>query len=372
VVTDLHLDVKEPRDVSGPWYRRYYKEAKYALTDYANDAWMLLKWGRVIEEDSIETAITKLRRQIKMRNNDSYLFTLQVSWDTPQRAVAIADDLATRLIDLQHREDLRASNKHGEELAALREDKAREIDAIDTKIRDLLVSNEVASIKDELEKITERTSKLQQERTDTLADLRQSDAKIAALAEKLRVSSFPLAAQEEGPVATRRSSRISADDYAKFTSKKLDTDIDSGGLRARLASIEQSYAALRPRLQRLTEVQARHDLMSAQLDSAKRAYQTLSGAFDEAQIRAMTGKGDLRLQAKAEATPGPVSPIKIYHIGLAGALAALIAVGLAYVLDYFGIGFFLPPAGRRGRRRSEASLAPPLAAEGAPARFSGD
>ena len=25
VVTDLHLDVKEPRDVSGTWYRRYYK-----------------------------------------------------------------------------------------------------------------------------------------------------------------------------------------------------------------------------------------------------------------------------------------------------------------------------------------------------------
>jgi len=46
-------------------------------------------------------------------------------------------------------------------------------------------------------------------------------------------------------------------------------------------------------------------------------------------------------------------------VGAAAALAAMIAIGLAFVLDYFQIRLFLPPTGRRRRYR-------PLGEGGAP------
>jgi hypothetical protein len=82
-----------------------------------------------------------------------------------------------------------------------------------------------------------------------------------------------------------------------------------------------------------------------------------------------TGQSQLRLQANATAPLAPVSPIKIYHVGAALLLALMIAIGLAYVLDYFGIRLFLPPPGGE-RRRIMRSPAP--ASVGAAARATFD
>ena len=350
VVTDLHLDAKEPRDYSGPWYVRYFKELKYALGDYAEEAWMLLRWGRLIEESPVAKAIVDLRKRIKVQNLDSYVYTLQVTQSTPERAAAVADDVGIALIDLLLRDDRRSSDKRIGDLAALRDDKNREIESIETKLRDLLARSQIASIKDEIEKATDRSSQLQKERSDTMADLRQSNAKVAALAGNLRLPGPPALARDDDPPATRRASRTGAEDYAKLTSKKLDAEVDSGGLRARLDSIDRSYAALVPHLQLLNQVQAEYNLLSVQLTSAKRDYAAVTDAFEETAIKNTSAQSELHIQAKAETPEVPVSPIKIYHVGAAGFLAALIAIGLANVLDYFQIRLFLPPAGGRRRR----------------------
>lgn len=372
VVTELHLDVKEPRDFSGPWYIRYYKEVKYRLADDMSDLWQFLKWGRLIEEDPVDQAIVGLRKQVKVRNDDSYVFTLQVSAKTPQRSVATANALAATLVELLARDDQRASRKRGEELEALRDGKIREIEDIEARIRDLLARNHVASVQEEIEKVTARASHLQQERSGTMADLRQSEGKVAGLAEKLRLPNPQTTAREEDTTAFHRVSRVTAEDYAKLTSDRLSAEVASGSLRARLDSIERSYAALVPRLQVLDQMQAEYDLMSAQLQSAKRDYTALTDAYQEAVIKATSGQSELHIQAKATASLGPVSPIKIYHVGAAGLLAALIAIGLAYVLDYFDIRLFLPPPAGRRRRRLEPSRAPAPSPEAVAARLTTD
>jgi hypothetical protein len=71
-------------------------------------------------------------------------------------------------------------------------------------------------------------------------------------------------------------------------------------------------------------------------------------------IQGTTGQSELHLQAEATAPPVPISPIKIYHVAAAGFLALIIAIGLAYVLDYFGINLFLPPT--RGERRRGVAI----------------
>src|SRR5206468_328248 len=133
--------------------------------------------------------------------------------------------------------------------------------------------------------------------------------------------------------------------------KKLESEVDSRGLRARVAAIERAYNGLVPRIQAVTNVKAQNDLLAAKLSSAKRDYSALTDGIQELALRQTTSQGELHVQAKPDGSIQPVSPIKIYHVGAAAALAALIAIGLAYVLDYFEIRLFLPPADRRSRRR---------------------
>jgi len=204
VVTDLHLDAEEPKDFSGPWYIRYYKELKDFLADCASDLWKIVRFGRIINEDPVNKAITDLRKQIKVRNEDSYVYTVQVTGKTPQRAVAVADELGAALIDLIHRDDQRAATGEIKKLATLRDDKIEEIKGLETRMRDLLAGVQIASIKEEIDKLTALSSQLQQERSNTTADLRQSEAKLAALGEKLRLPSAPVALAEGDGAATRR------------------------------------------------------------------------------------------------------------------------------------------------------------------------
>jgi uncharacterized protein involved in exopolysaccharide biosynthesis len=350
IVKELSLDVDPPRDVSGVWYIHYYKVLKYALQDYANDAWSILSFGRIVEDDPVNRSIVKLRKAIKIGNEDSYVYSLKVTDSKPQRAAAIADKVSGALTDLLRGDDKTTFDRQRVAMIELRDEKGRRIEVIETEMRDLLAAAQVASIKDELEKITDRASKIQQQRGDTMADLRQSDAKVAASAEKLRVA-VGVATGQDGEAATRRISRISPDDYGKISGKKLDSEVESSGLRARLAALDQIYNALIPRIGALSELNGRHDVLSVKLTAAKRDFSALSDAVQELEIRTAGSQSELHIQAAAQEPAIPLSPIKIYHVLAAGLLAAIGAIGLAYMLDYFEIRLFLPPAGGERRRR---------------------
>ena len=164
------------------------------------------------------------------------------------------------------------------------------------------------------------------------------------------------------PAPRRAAAGLTAEDYNKLYYEKLTADVTTGGLRARLELTENSLAVLTPRLQELNEVEATYDLMSAQLQSAKRDYVAVTDALQEVIIKGTSDANELRIQNKAELPDAPVSPIKFYHVGVAGLLAALIAIGLAYVLDFFHIRLFLPGPRRPRRRYAQPRPAIPQAA----------
>src|SRR5262249_7638443 len=76
VVSDLHLDAAQPRDLSGPWYVHDLKAFKYAVGDYLAATWSVLQFGRVIKDDPADAAIAKLRKDIKVSNDDSYIYSM--------------------------------------------------------------------------------------------------------------------------------------------------------------------------------------------------------------------------------------------------------------------------------------------------------
>ena len=357
VVADLHLDVPKPRDTSGPWYTHYYKVAKNAVKDYAQDAWTILKYGALIE-DPLAGAIYRLYKAVKITNNDSYVYTVAVSADSPQAAAERANKLVDVLTAQLHQDDRVEFDHRMSELLRLQTQKSRDVEQLGSAIQTLFASKRIATIDDELKMLTESLSRLRQQRADTEADLEQSKGKVAAASEKLRVPA-PGAFESGAPATAGRTSRISPEDYGKLTTKRLDAEVDSRGLRARLAAIAREYNTLVPRIQILTDVKARNELLTARLDGAKRDYAALTAGIQELAIRQTGGQSELRVQASAGGSTQPVSPIKIYHVGAAAILAAMIAIGLAFVLDYFQIRLFLPPEDRRTRRREK--VLPPQA-----------
>lgn len=366
VVTELHLDVPKARDVSGPWYRHYYKLLKYEVEDFADAAWKILKYGAIIN-DPVAAAMYKLYKAIKITNEDSYVYTVAVSADSLESAVEQAQKVVDVISQLLGRDDRLEYQHRTGELVQLRQRKSREIEDLTTATQTLLATNRVASIDDELKSLTDRLSKVRQDRADALADLEQSEGKIAAAAEKLRIA-VPPAVNDGSPLATARASRISPEDYGKLTTKKLDAEVDSRGLRSRVATFDRVYNELVPRIRVLTEVKAQEVVLAAKLASAKRDYSALTDAISELSIRQTTSESELHVQARPNGSLRPVSPIKIYHVGAAAGLALLVAIGLAFVLDYLQIRLFLPPAGGRRRRRqilTESAGEPSMAPSGA-------
>ncbi len=51
----------------------------YRLADFLSDASSYLRFGRIIEPDPVSKAIAGLRKQIKVVDDDSYIYTLRVS-----------------------------------------------------------------------------------------------------------------------------------------------------------------------------------------------------------------------------------------------------------------------------------------------------
>jgi uncharacterized protein involved in exopolysaccharide biosynthesis len=368
VVADLHLEIPEPRDVSGPWYVQYYKQVKNALEDYSSYAWDILRWGRIID-DPVGGAVARLRRSLKVTSNDSYVYKLTASANTPQRAKAVADDLGTRLVDTLRRIDLGAAEERRDRLAELRNEKGRDLENIEEQIRDLQAGNQIASLDDELTEATSLASHFQREQGDTQAELHESDAKLAELTKVTELTARAQLPTREAENAGRdlaETARSSRQRLARLTSDKLDAQLRSRGLSAKLASTDRFYAGAKARLQDLAQVQAKYDFLSAQLAAAKRDYASLSDAYEEAVIETTTDQSQLHMQASATALTAPISPIKIYHVGAAGTLALMIALGLAYVFDYFGISLFLPPPSGDWGQRLPASITAAEGPESAP------
>ena len=297
-----------------------------------------------------------MRSNLKVASNDSYVYKLTVSAKTPQSAKAIVDNLATRLVDTMRSIDRGSAEDRRMQLAKLRDDKGRDLENIEEQLRDLQARNHVASLPDELTEATSRASHFQREQADATADLHEIDAKLAELTARAQVLTPEVASAGRGLSETARPSRLSPNDYTRLTSDKLDAQVRSRGLSAKLASTDRSYVAASARLQVLAEVQAKYDFLSARLAAAKRDYAALSDAYEEAVIETTAGQPQLHLQAQATALAAPISPIKIYHVGAAGALALVIALGLAYVFDYFEINLFLPPTGGELEQRVSASI----------------
>ncbi len=360
VVRTQRLD-ESAADYTGPWYKVWYRKAKDWLRSVAKDAWMLLKYGRFVDEDPTRAAVEELRKNVKVVNRDSYIFHLHVRDRYPDRAARIADQLGRVLADWLLEYDRHPGRARAGQLDALVEERLRDMERRREEIERLLRENQVASVQLETERLTENLSALRLEESRLASDIARAQERQASVQAKLRLKQRILAPDGKGGELVEH---IPPEDFKKLASQAVFDAIELESLLAKQAALRRSIETYAERLRRLPAVQNRLDTLKLSLAALEREFTLLNDGVQEAAVRATSSVSEVRVLNPAVVPGGPVAPIKIYHVGLAGGLGLLVAIGLVYLLDFLGIQLLFAP-----RREPEASPAPqpPPAEEGGPA-----
>lgn len=340
LVLEFGLNVAEPRIYEGPFYYVWYRKAKDFLLDTGEDIIMVLKYGRVIKKDSVQEAMEKLAKNIKIGNKESYVFYISIRDKNPQRAAALADRLADRLIDWLRDQDREPGEQKRDQLLDLREKKTSEIASIQSELKQLLAENHVASVQLEIEHVADQMAKLEMNLTQVDGDIQLHRAKLAIIREKLETKKTVADLMETPGEST---ARLKPDDLKRLASERVIEEVELDGLEAKRRSLGSSINSLEKRRARLPALQMRREELKLHLENAERDLTQLNDSYQEANVRA-TGRASEGERLHPAAVPStPVSPIKLYHVALSFFLALLVSTGLVYVLSYFNVRLLLAP-----------------------------
>jgi uncharacterized protein involved in exopolysaccharide biosynthesis len=331
VVTKFHLNEANPRVYDGPFYYVWYENAKDWITDVSEDAWSILKYGRVLDKDRIADAVDTLRSDIRLRSEDSQVFTLRVRDKYPDRAVAISGEIAVQLSTLLREIQQKPATQRRAELEDLLAKKKLEVQEYRRKITELFGENQVASISEEIEKGEYRYSQLLLEDNDLQAEIRQLETTISAYNDQLTARSIDSNPSQD---------RLKTDEFRRLAADKTNSESKLRGLVAKQQSLQASISALKERLAKLPIIQADYEMLNNQVQRSEHDYSMINDAFQEARIGERNGLTELIIQDEPASPKSPATPIKIYHVLLSCVLGLLLSMGFAFVLDFFEVKLF--------------------------------
>lgn len=367
VVTTLDLAAKEPVQRSGIWYVQWYRDTKEWLREYGSQAWQLLKYGRVIDDEPVAAAIAELRKNIKVTNRDSYIFNLAVRDKRPDRAARIADHLTSVLAAWLLEFDRQPGRSRLAQLRTVLDQKNEELARRRQEIETLLSQNRVVSVQQDGEKLSDHLYSLQIEVSRLSSDVARAQARLASVDAKLAVKQRLLSALPASMTGQAASAPplpmptpalatpaepaeppIAPEDFKKLASERVFIDLELRSLNAKRDTLQKTIDDIASRLHKLPGVQSRYDTLKMELASLEREFTQINDAYQEAAVRATSPVSEVRVLHPASVPTTPVTPIKIYHMLLAGGLGLILAIGLVYLLDALGLTLLLAPERRRG------------------------
>lgn len=375
VVVALRLDEKQPKPVPDTWYGAWYQAAKEWVRESSRNAWQLLKYGRLIDEEPVAAAIEELRGNIKVVNRDSYIFNLSVRDRDPQRAARIVDHLSKVLADWLLEYDRQPGRYRAEQLRTLLDQKAEELAARRREIAVLLTDNRVVSVQQDGEKLTEHLFSLQLESSRLASEIARARSRLEAVEAKLQFKQRILAQalRADVPAGTAPAialpdnvEQVQPEDFKKLASERVFIDLEHKSLVAKHASLQQSVDELAARLRKSPAVQSRYDALKLAQVSIEREFVMLNDAYQEASVRATSPVSEVRVLHPALVPAAPASPIKVYHVLLAVALGLPLVIGLVYLLDFLGLTMFLSPGRPPEGVAEAAAVATPASLAAAP------
>ena len=346
IVDELNLTA-DTREYSGNWLMKTLRKTKDDAKDLVLETWAYLKYGRDIQPDPRAKAIEKLSENVKLINQDSYIFTIVVRDQDPRRAAAIADLIAEQLVIAVRAQSIAAGTAKREQIEGLMLVKDRELRERQGLIDDFMRENRLVSIDDEITEGTERASEVEQQRIVLESELAAKVHRLEAINTRLD---------------SRTGASLSPGDRQGLTTERLETEISINGLRGQISSLQTNLNELQERLRQLPSLDLRLQAMQIELDGTKRDWVQLRDGLQEAIVRENQVASEIQILHRAGVPTAPVSPIKIYHIGLAGFVGLLASVALIFVLDFFNIRVLFVSLGVAGRRPPPTDPAAQVAA----------
>lgn len=387
VVKTLHLDVKRPRPPSNVFMTAFHA-VKDTAKEYGGKAWDLLRHGRIIEKDPFGQAMATLRKNLTVkRTAKAYTFQLEVVDTDPKIAAAAVDEIAQTLATFLENARHQQSRATREGLAVRLAENEREIADLRSKIDTFRNDTKVSSLSEELslklktlesfreeysraqndlqalrqkrgeeqqqlsqqeqsvkydststqnpvvEELQLELAKLEVERsgllgryTDQHQDVRTIDAKIAQIRKRLE--------SESSQIVSSESVRTN-DIYQKLLGNRLSTDAEIEAVTARIKAYNGSIAEETGRARDLASREQPLANMLLQLASAERSYVLISEAYEEARIGGSRASNEIAILHRAFVPQAPARPIKIYHVAVSAGLSLVLAIGLAFLFDFF-------------------------------------
>jgi uncharacterized protein involved in exopolysaccharide biosynthesis len=387
VVRALRLDLKRPRPPSNVIMTAVYA-MKDTAKEYAGKAWELMRYGRIIEKDPLGVAMIKLKENVAIRRTaKAYTFQLEVVDTDPAIAAATVDQMILTLAKFLEDERLKQVRATRAGLAARLAQNDREIAALRLEVDSFRKNSNVSSLSEELSLKLKTLESFREEHSrarNDLASLRQKRAEeqiqlgeqeqsvkydststANPVVEEMRLELAKLEVERSGLLGrfteehqevktidakmaqvrrklesetsnvVRSESVRTNDIYQKLLSDRLETDAEIEAVTARIHAYESSILEETGRARSLSSQDQRQADLLLQLASAERSYVLISEAFEEARIAESRASQEVSNFHKAFVPSAPARPIKIYHVGVSAALSLMLAIGLAFLFDFF-------------------------------------
>jgi uncharacterized protein involved in exopolysaccharide biosynthesis len=338
VVESLEMD-KAIEKTYGSWYESLFYETKDILKEYLSNLKMLIKYGRIIESDPVDTAIQNLGKYTNIKaTKDSYVYKLSVKDKYAKRSAEAVDKTGETLVKWMKDQDKVPARQQLKQLTEQLQNEEEEILILRLKRESLLKKNNVVSVHDETFNGTK-----------SLYEMEQEYAHLSSLAKEKEYIINEL----ESKIEKNTQGFINSDDLKKMKSEKIFEEIELAGLLAKKDSLLSSIKQLKSNLMELPTIDKDLSNLDMNISSAMHEYEYLKDLYLEAFAESSTLQSETKILHKSVVPIKPVQPIKLYHVGLSGLLGLIISTALIYVFAYFNIRAFFRSEGLRIRSSQE-------------------
>lgn len=328
VVEQLKL-YKKDRVTEGPWIRRMYQSIKDFVEKFREKLFMILKYGRIIEDDEKMKAVRELRKNIYITfSKESYVYTLKAKDKYPERAAKIVDLAGVLLVQWLSEQDYSQVYTRLQFFEKKLMEKAGELSSLFSEWQKMHEKSKFVSIPEESESGVKNRYELEIELARLNAQISKAKEKICEL--------------DEG-ISGKTQKYVDPDDYHRMVSERLFENMELNALLEKQKSLEQSFNALKERLQGIPAVQKKMGDIDVQIKTKTREYENLKDLYVEALVDTSAQQSEIEVLHPANVPAEPVQPIKIYHVGVSVILSVLFAGGLAYIFAFFNITTFFDP-----------------------------
>jgi len=386
-VRRLRLDEK-PKKVPGSPLMALIGDVKDWFKETRENAWQILKYGRILPKDPFRGAVATLRANLSLKRiNKAYTFRIEVLNEDPKRAAQIVETVGVLLAEAVAAEKTHAKRETRVNIEQRRLQVAGEVQALRSGLESLKITTGISSLDEELSlrlktinsfgedlskeraqlrSLEERRTALEEqfkrqnatERYDStmeenpvFAQLRMQKAQLeverAGLLQKLtpqnkevrsvdaKLSETEARLSLEQPQMVHSESTRMNDLHQKLESDLLSVRADIEATGAKERSLAQTLERETSLTRKLVDNQPNIEQVKLKLAAAEASFKLINEAYEGARLAESRTVSEISIPNPATIPFEPVRPIKVIHVGVTLTLALALAIGFVLFANFF-------------------------------------